>query len=120
MSSIVACACGEWERTVTDSFGFAEAYTPQPGSQDLCFIINESIADAVVSDILAETRDSGFGGVHIADKRRALPTQKHLKQHGIRVVEGPVKRTGATGPILSIYVRDPDNNLIEVSGQRVA
>lgn len=41
--------------------------------------------------------------------------QKHLQEQGIDVVEGPIKRTGAVGPILSVYVRDPDNNLIEVS-----
>ena len=38
-----------------------------------------------------------------------------LAAHGIPVEEGPVERTGATGPILSIYFRDPDHNLIEVS-----
>ncbi|TMH21751.1 MAG: VOC family protein, partial [Betaproteobacteria bacterium] len=34
---------------------------------------------------------------------------------GVAIVEGPVERTGAAGPILSIYFRDPDRNLIEVS-----
>ena len=38
-----------------------------------------------------------------------------LAAHGIPVEEGPVERTGATGPILSVYFRDPDQNLIEVS-----
>lgn len=39
----------------------------------------------------------------------------HLTGHGVPVIEGPVARSGATGPILSIYVRDPDGNLIEIS-----
>ena len=34
---------------------------------------------------------------------------------GVTIIEGPVRRTGATGPLLSVYFRDPDGNLIEVS-----
>ncbi len=40
---------------------------------------------------------------------------EHLTAEGIEVFEGPVPRTGATGPITSIYFRDPDGNLVEVS-----
>ena len=39
----------------------------------------------------------------------------HLRACQVPVEEGPVARTGATGPITSVYVRDPDGNLIEVS-----
>lgn len=42
--------------------------------------------------------------------------QRYLKKQRIAIVEGPIKRTGAMGPITSVYVRDPDENLIEVSG----
>ena len=38
-----------------------------------------------------------------------------LAEHGVPIEGGPVERTGATGPILSVYLRDPDQNLIEVS-----
>lgn len=60
---------------------------PRPGSADLCFL----------SD------------------RAATDWQAHLADLGIPVEEGPVRRTGATGPLLSLYIRDPDGNLIEIS-----
>jgi catechol 2,3-dioxygenase-like lactoylglutathione lyase family enzyme len=41
--------------------------------------------------------------------------QEHLAEQGVAVEEGPVMRTGALGPIESVYFRDPDGNLIEVS-----
>lgn len=41
--------------------------------------------------------------------------QAHLIQKNIAIEEGPVHRTGATGPIVSLYIRDPDQNLIEIS-----
>ena len=41
----------------------------------------------------------------------------HLVVCGVPVIQGPVQRTGAAGPIMSVYLRDPDMNLIEVSNQ---
>jgi catechol 2,3-dioxygenase-like lactoylglutathione lyase family enzyme len=43
------------------------------------------------------------------------PFRGSLNAEGVAIIEGPVRRTGATGPILSVYFRDPDRNLIEVS-----
>lgn len=60
---------------------------PTPGSADLCFITQEPLARVAC----------------------------HLRAHAIDVEEGPIERTGAQGPILSLYFRDPDANLIEVS-----
>jgi len=57
------------------------------GSADLCFITDTPI-DSVYSE---------------------------LNTHGIKVLEGPVERTGAKRKIISIYIRDPDGNLIELS-----
>ena len=60
---------------------------PTPGSADLCFITTTPIVEVVA----------------------------HLHSLSVTITEGPVLRTGATGPITSVYFRDPDFNLIEVS-----
>jgi catechol 2,3-dioxygenase-like lactoylglutathione lyase family enzyme len=39
----------------------------------------------------------------------------HVRSIGVEIIEGPIARTGATGPINSFYFRDPDMNLIDVS-----
>ena len=67
-----------------------KARHPAPGSMDLCFIVDDPI-----EDVLAE-----------------------LAAAGVTVEEGPVARTGATGEIVSCYLRDPDGNLIELSNYR--
>ncbi len=64
-----------------------KAERPTPGSADLCFISTTPLDDVIA----------------------------HLQAEGVAIEEGPVRRTGATGPILSVYFRDPDQNLIEVS-----
>ena len=46
------------------------------------------------------------------------PVIRHLEACGIPIAEGPVGRTGATGPIRSVYFRDPDGNLVEISTYR--
>jgi catechol 2,3-dioxygenase-like lactoylglutathione lyase family enzyme len=66
-----------------------KAEHPTPGSADLCFLTSLPLAQV----------------------------QAHLGACGVTVTEGPVQRTGAQGPILSVYFRDPDRNLIEVSNR---
>ncbi len=39
----------------------------------------------------------------------------HLHDYGVLILQGPVEKTGALGPIRSVYCRDPDGNLIEIS-----
>ncbi|CDL00827.1 Glyoxalase domain-containing protein 5 [Magnetospirillum gryphiswaldense MSR-1 v2] len=63
-----------------------KAQHPTPGSADLCFVAAIDL-DAV---------------------------QARLRAKGVVIVEAPVARTGAVGPILSVYIRDPDHNLIEI------
>jgi len=64
-----------------------KAYRPTPGSADLCFTTTTPI-DQVV---------------------------KQLELSKVRILEGPIRRTGALGQMMSVYFRDPDLNLIEVS-----
>jgi catechol 2,3-dioxygenase-like lactoylglutathione lyase family enzyme len=62
---------------------------PTPGSADLCFITPQPVQEVVLWVIGC----------------------------GVEVIEGPVTRTGATGKINSIYLRDPDGNLIEIANR---
>jgi catechol 2,3-dioxygenase-like lactoylglutathione lyase family enzyme len=66
-----------------------KAHLPVPGALDLCFI-----ASVPLEQVIAR-----------------------LAAHQWPIIEGPVMKTGATGPIRSVYVRDPDLNLIEISEQ---
>ncbi len=60
---------------------------PTPGSADFC-LVTQSTIDEVV---------------------------RHLGQCGVEIIEGPVARTGAIGAIVSVYIRDPDLNLVEIA-----
>ena len=64
-----------------------KALNPAPGAIDLCLITETPLAE-----VMGE-----------------------LEAHGIAIIQGPVDKTGAMGPIKSVYFRDPDGNLIEVS-----
>ncbi len=64
-----------------------KAARPTPGSADLCFLTDSPLSEVI----------------------------ERLNSLGVPILEGPVARTGAVGPIRSVYFRDPDANLIEVS-----
>ena len=63
----------------------------------------------------ARVSTAGSGDFCLLTDTPVTEVAAHLEAEGIEVVEGPGPRTGATGPILSIYFRDPDGNLVEVS-----
>lgn len=64
-----------------------KALRPTPGSADTCLITQVPLEEVM----------------------------EHMKLCGVEIVEGPVKKAGAIGSITSIYIRDPDGNLIEIS-----
>jgi catechol 2,3-dioxygenase-like lactoylglutathione lyase family enzyme len=64
-----------------------KALKPVPGALDLCFITGTPLEQVI----------------------------EELKAHGVAIADGPVAKTGALGPMMSVYFRDPDGNLLEVS-----
>ncbi|WP_289138980.1 VOC family protein [uncultured Brevibacillus sp.] len=69
-----------------------KALHPVSGSADLCLIASVPLEQVIQS----------------------------MKENGVEIIEGPVQKTGAMGPIMSVYMRDPDHNLIEVSNYLTA
>jgi catechol 2,3-dioxygenase-like lactoylglutathione lyase family enzyme len=65
------------------------ARRPTPGAADFC-LLTDTPMEAVI---------------------------KHLTDSGVQIADGPIRRTGATGPLMSVYVYDPDDNLVEISNQ---
>jgi catechol 2,3-dioxygenase-like lactoylglutathione lyase family enzyme len=63
------------------------ALQPTPGSADLCFITEVPLEQVL----------------------------KHMRSCMVEIVEGPVRKTGAMGAITSVYIRDPDGNLLEIA-----
>ena len=68
-----------------------KALRPTPGSGDLCFITNRSMTEIIA----------------------------HLQSCGAEIIEGPANRTGAGGSMTSVYIRDPDQNLIEIATYQI-
>ena len=66
------------------------ARSPEPGAGDFCLIVDGSIDGTV----------------------------KHLTDAGVEVIHGPVEKTGARGPMDSVYTSDPDGNLVELAVYR--
>ena len=66
-----------------------KASKPMPGSADICFVTDEPMSTVI----------------------------EHLRSCAVKIIEGPVNRSGASGQIVSVYFRDPDMNLLEVSSR---
>ena len=65
----------------------------------------------------ARVATAGSGDFCLLTETPVAAVVQHLREVGVRVEEGPVRKTGATGPLESVYFRDPDGNLVEVSNR---
>lgn len=93
----------------------------RPGKWSLHFGDNKiSLQDAVASPSIARDTVPGSGNFCLLTDVPMADILAHLRQQGVEVVDGPGERAGATGPILSVYFRDPDGNLVEVSNSAKA
>ena len=127
-----------------DNIPDANVKHPTPGSADLCFIVEDSVEELargqyachqqlyvhlpihrlIIDDGVHNkhgTTSVAWGifpqgeatyAVHLIVNQSLLA---ELEGHGVKIILGPCQRTGATAPLLSIYVYDPDENLIELS-----
>ncbi|XP_041800212.1 glyoxalase domain-containing protein 5 [Chelmon rostratus] len=68
----------------------------------------------------AKLPTSGSADLCLITKTPLATVAAHLKVCGVEIEEGPVERSGAVGAITSLYFRDPDHNLIEVSNYNQA
>ncbi|WP_372887483.1 VOC family protein [Shimia sp.] len=96
-----------------------ETFTPPDGSTRWALAfgsqkINLHQAGAEFDPKAAHVRPGSADLCFLSDTPLAL-WQDHLRQAGVPVELGPLRRTGATGPLLSLYIRDPDGNLVEIS-----
>lgn len=57
----------------------------------------------------------GSGDICLVYEGNLDEIEAHVRAAGVEIEEGPVDRTGAMGPIRSLYIRDPDQNLVELS-----
>ena len=76
-----------------------------------------SLQDADSAPEIARDTVPGSGNFCLLTETPMETVLAHLEREGITIAAGPGERAGAVGPILSVYFRDPDGNLIEVSNR---
>jgi len=76
--------------------------------------INLHPTDGDVTPVAAEPT-VGAGDFCLLTETPIETVEAELRERGIEIVEGPIERTGAVAPITSVYVRDPDGNLVEIA-----
>ena len=119
LDHIVLCV-----RDVTATLAFyervlgMETREERPGKWSLHFGANKiSLQDAAAAPVNARGTVPGSGNFCVLTDTPIEDVLSHLAREDVAVIAGPGERVGATGPILSVYFRDPDGNLVEVSNR---
>ncbi|CAN7540596.1 VOC family protein [Mesorhizobium sp. LjNodule214] len=111
--SDIATTCRFYERVLN-----MQSREVRPGKWSLHFGMSKiSLQDARASPAIARDTVPGSGNFCLLTDTPMEAVILHLERQGVAIVEGPVERAGALGAILSVYFKDPDGNLIEVSNQ---
>lgn len=119
LDHIVLCV-----RDVTATIAFygrvlgMEARQERPGKWSLHFGANKiSLQDAAAAPSIARDTVPGSGNFCLLSQTPMAEIAAWLGREGVAIVDGPGERAGAVGPVLSVYFRDPDGNLVEVSNR---
>ncbi|UXN66582.1 VOC family protein (plasmid) [Phyllobacterium sp. A18/5-2] len=105
----VAATCEFYERVLGMS-----PREERPGKWSLHF---GALQDVRTAPRIARATVPGSGNFCILTETPMDGVVSHLKCEGVEIVDGPAERAGAAGRILSVYFKDPDGNLVEVSNQ---
>lgn len=93
-----------------------ESREERPGKWSLHFGASKiSLQDATTAPALAKKTVPGSGNFCLLTETPMEEVVATLNTERVKIIEGPDERAGATGTILSVYFRDPDGNLVEVS-----
>lgn len=109
----VAASLSFYERALN-----MDAREERPGKWSLHFGANKiSLQDVRTAPDIARGTVPGSGNFCLLTEEPIDAVIRHLESQGIKIVDGPGERIGATGTILSVYFKDPDGNLVEVSNR---
>jgi catechol 2,3-dioxygenase-like lactoylglutathione lyase family enzyme len=107
----VPATCRFYERVLG-----MEPREDEPGKWSLHFGAQKiSVQDVRTIPVIAASTTRGSGNFCLLTDTPIADFARHLAESGVEILAGPAQRLGAAGPILSVYFRDPDGNLIEVS-----
>lgn len=109
----VAASCAFYRRVLG-----MEPREERPGKWSLHFGVGKiSLQDAGSAPDIARETVPGSGNFCLLTDMPMHEVVMHLEREGVAIVDGPGERAGAVGKILSVYFRDPDGNLVEVSNR---